>query len=137
MREPLQEIDGEPCENPIEGAELVADLDWYDGTITVAIMRTGDGLWFRVWGAIDRCRERWLMAKTTRERVDALGDGRIMLAEILREPADGRLIVLVIGDDGNVLQCVVANDREALAKEHLGDVPFPREEWRTQPAWQD
>ncbi len=136
MREPMQDVAGVPCDNPIEGAELVASLDWYDGVMMAAILRTGEGLWFRVWDDMDGRVERWLVAKTTRERVEALGDGMIVLSDMLREPTDGRLIVLDC-DGERTARCVVANDRAAVVDDSVGDVPFRRDEWRTQPVWRD
>lgn len=131
--EPMADVPGVACDNPVDGAELVAHLDWYDGEILV-LERTPAGLWLRVWSDKDERTHRWLIVKTTRERIDAMGDGRITLAGMFRDPADGRLIVLD-GHVGQTFRCVVADDPASAIDGHVGDIAHPRDEWREQPRW--
>ena len=123
---------GVECANPIEHAERLACLDWYDGEILV-LDRVNDALYMRVWTDSDDTTHRWLVVRVTQQRLDAFGDGAITLADVFRRPEDGYVFVLDAHDE-TTYRCTLARVTEVAVCNFPGNVAFPRSEWHEQPA---
>ena len=129
--EPMPIVPGEACDNPIESSVERAILDWYDGPL-LTLHVVGTSLYLVVWDDSDDTTHRWLVARVSRERFEAFGDGTVTLSAMFSQPEDGNLIVLD-AHCGATFRCVRVNASELPADLLPGDVAFPRSQWHEQP----
>ena len=123
----LPALPGVPCADPLDGAEEIGSLGYYDGPLTTLFRRGGD-LRIVSWAGRGDDAQRWMVVAVSRERLRALGDGAVTFRDLLTRP-EGDLW-LTDRDGATVFRSsrIVPGD---LDPRYLPDpgVTFAREEW--------
>lgn len=126
--ETLPAMPGVACEDPLDGADELGDLGYYDGPLTT-LFRRGDDLLIASWAGRGDDAHRWMVVVVSRERLRALGDGAVAFRDLLTQPEGGHLW-LTDRDGAAVFRSsrIVPAD---LDPRYLPDpgVTFSREEW--------
>lgn len=128
-------VEGEPCPSPLEGAEYIGSVEWYDGPIA-GVFRDAAGLLYAHWCDQSATANRWAVVRVTRERLRALGDGAITMHGLLTRPeGEAWLVDLRVSPctaaEVEEVECVLCVRVTAFPEEYLPDPdsPAPRADW--------